>query len=163
MFYLPSKKKSLAQRKYRHSLQAIKGSAIMIALFVIVVMAMLGAALVNMQSTSSEAIAQEVLGTRALAAARSGMQGQLQALFPLDSTSTCPAEPSSKSVTYDFSTLAGLQQCSATVVCSRYAVYDSVNYYRLTSTGECGSGTMASDSKNIVKSSRTIRVDARNL
>jgi hypothetical protein len=38
-----------------------------------------------------------------------------------------------------------------------------IEYYRLTSIGSFGNGTMGSKSKAIVKSSRTIQVEARSL
>ena len=145
-FHLPIKK-------------SLKGSALMMALFVLVIMSLLGGALVKMQMTSSENIAQEVLGTRALFAARSAMNIQIQQLFPLvGGVSVCPA-----STEYDFSAIQGLQQCDATVQCNLYATNNDVEYYRLTSVGECGSGTMLSDSKNIVLSNRTIQVEVRKL
>ncbi|MGJ8691083.1 MAG: hypothetical protein ACSHW0_01230 [Thalassotalea sp.] len=136
------------------------GSALMIALFVIVVMALLGAAILNMQRTSSESIAQEVLGTRALAAARTGMQIQLQKLFPLKAVSgNCP----NTTYIYDLAAIAGLPNCQAAASCTNYATHDGIAYYRLVSTSTCGSGDMKSDSSNIVLSSRTIQVEARRL
>ena len=70
-------------------LQALKknarGSALIMAVFVIVVMTVLGAALMRILSASAESVAYEVLGTRALAAAQTGAQWQLQQVFPLNS------------------------------------------------------------------------------
>ncbi len=144
-----------------------KGSAIILALFIMVVIMLLGTALVKVLSTSSETIAQEVIGTRALAVANSGMQAQLQKLFPFDSDDLiCPsADPISERTYSDFNNVSGLQGCSATVTCEQYATVDSINYYRLTSTGTCGSGSLVSDSydQSVVISSRTVQVEARNL
>ncbi len=64
MFYQPLQVKKIKQRT------KIRGSALLVALFVIIIMTLLGGAILKMQMTSSETIAQEVLGTRALAAAR---------------------------------------------------------------------------------------------
>ena len=75
-----------------------QGSALMLALFVIIVLTLLGGSLVKILSTSSEAIAQEVIGTRALMAANSAMQAELAVLFPLNATSTCPAEPAARQI-----------------------------------------------------------------
>ena len=136
----------------------------MIALFVLIVMAFLGTALVKIQISSSEGIAQEVLGSRALMAARSGMQAELQILFPLSpATGSCPSGSSAKVANYDFATPQGLQQCSAKVTCTNYVTHNGIAYYRLTSTGECGSGTLESNSQNIVKASRTVQIEARGL
>lgn len=136
----------------------VNGSALLVALFVIILMTLLGGAILKMQMTSSETIAQEVLGTRALAAARSGMQIHLYKNLPFaGATASCFNQP------YNFSSIEGLNNCRATVTCENYANHDGVAYIRLVSTGECGSGTMANDSKNIVLSSRTIQVEARRL
>lgn len=141
--------------------QKTKGSALIVALFVIIIIALLGGAMMKMQATSSENIAQEVLGTRALSAARTGMQVQLAKLFPVGGTGFCP--PSHVQLTYNLSETQGLEQCQATVTCDHYAEFDGVNYYRLESTGECGSGVITTNSQNVVLSSRTIQVEARNL
>ncbi|WP_281559621.1 MSHA biogenesis protein MshP [Thalassomonas sp. RHCl1] len=144
---------------------AQRGSALMLALFVLTVLLLLGAALMRTLSSSSETIVQEVLGTRALAAANSGMQAHLLLLFPHDANEdSCPAN-----ATYDFDGIAGLDHCSATVTCT--ALYTdgthlnrkgfSVAYFSLESTGNCGTGVMAQDSKNIVLSSRRVQVEAK--
>lgn len=153
-------KKSLKMSKPIHK-QRFKsnGSALIVALFVIVIVALLGGAMMKMQATSSENIAQEVLGTRALGAARTGMQVQLHKLFRLENMDGCPSAES----TYSLSATQGLDQCSVTVTCERYAEFDGVNYYRLESTGECGSGEITTNSQNVVLSSRTIQVEARSL
>ncbi len=144
-----------------------RGSALILAVFVMVVIMLLGTTMVELMSTSSEAVAQEVLGTRALAAANSGMQGQLQKLFPLNAappTFTCPAPPATPfTANYNFSTITGLYQCSAVVTCSNYITHNSVKYYRLKSIGTCGSGTLTVNSAAIVLSSRSVQVEARSL
>lgn len=141
------------------SISSQKGSALMIALFVIIVVFLLGSSLVKLLESSNESISQEVLGARALAAANSGMQAQLQQLFPLNGAgSVCPMADN-----YSFDNVQGLNQCRAETSCDNYATVNSVNYFRLTSTGICGTGNMAADSKTIVRSSRTVQVEARTL
>lgn len=141
-----------------------QGSALMLALFIIIVLTLLGSALVKVLSTSSESIAQEVIGTRALMAANSGMQAHLQKLFPLNGSVACPGD-----FIYDFSETGsdtqGLYHCKANTSCTLYFPDPTtgVNYYRLTSTGECGSSAVAANSKAVVRSSRTIQVEARSL
>ncbi|MCW8832308.1 MAG: type II secretory pathway component [Colwellia sp.] len=141
-----------------------QGSALLMALFIIVILILLGGALVRVLSTSSESIAQEVIGTRAYAAANSAMQAELQKLFPLNgATSQC------NSNFYDFSTsgtnVDGLYHCRARTSCRNYATHpvDGTLFYRLTSTGECGSSNLTSQSVDVVVSSRTIQVEARSL
>jgi len=157
---------SLAKLKSKMR-SAQKGSALMLAVFVMVVVMLLGITLMEILATGDEAVAQEVLGTRALSAANSGMQGQLQKLFPLNAgapTFTCPTAPAAVSThNYDFTAIGGLNQCNAVVTCSNYVNHDGIAYYRLKSTGTCGSGAMAADSKAIVLSSRTVQVEARSL
>ena len=141
-----------------------QGSALILALFIIVVLTFLGVALMRVLSTSSETIAQEVIGTRALMAANSGMQAHLQKLFPLNppsnSTSSCPADK-----TYNLpesgTDIPGLYHCKAITKCSVYFedTVAGIDYYRLTSTGECGTGNI----ETAVLSSRTIQVEARSL
>ncbi len=142
-----------------------QGSALMLALFVIIVLTLLGSSLVKVLSTSSESIAQEVIGTRALMAANSAMQAELAVLFPLNTTSTCPVSPASRPTSPTFFNIEGLYHCEAKTSCTLYFTdpITNINYYRLTSTGECGSGSIDADSKGVVKSSRTIQVEARSL
>ena len=136
-----------------------QGSALMLAVFVIVIVLLLGITLVEILSTGDEAVSQEVLGTRALAAANSGMQGQLQVLFPLNNVAgSCPA-----TTNYNFSNIDGLSQCSAVVTCDNYVNVEGISYYRLASTGSCGTGDMEADSRSIILSSRTVQVEARSL
>ncbi|MBL0709859.1 MAG: hemophore-related protein [Colwellia sp.] len=145
-----------------------KGSALMLALFIIVVLTLLGGALMKVLTSSSEAIAQEVIGTRAYMAANSAIQAELAKLFPLNSAaSTCNAN-FSNDITYDFSTndkdVDGLYHCKAETSCTHYATHPTLgSFYRITSTGTCGSGILGEDSKNVVISSRTLQVEARSL
>ncbi|MFT5755747.1 MAG: MSHA biogenesis protein MshP [Alteromonadaceae bacterium] len=142
-----------------------KGSSLVMAIFVIVVLSLLGSALVQVLSTSSEAIAQEVLGTRALAAANSGMQGHLQKIFPLTGGDSCPPI-TTPLPTYNFSNVKGLYTCSAVVTCEPYITkLNEIAYYRVISTGSCGVGDIEATSfnKSIVISSRTVQVEARRL
>ena len=134
-------------------------------LFILIVLILLGGALMRVLSTSSEAIAQEVIGTRAYMAANSAMQAELQKLFPLNNAATqCNATAS-----YDFSisgsSIDGLYHCKAATKCINFATNPETleQFYRLTSIGKCASSALASDSKNIVVSSRSIQVEAKSL
>ncbi len=146
-----------------------QGSALMLALFIIIVLTLFGTALVRILSTSSEAIAQEVIGTRALMAANSAMQVELSILFPLatDAAIPHPIGTCNANNTHNLQSsgndIAGLYHCNASTTCNLYHTQELINYYRLTSTGECGSSAIAADSKGIVRSSRSIQVEARGL
>ena len=68
------------------------GSALVIAIFIIVVMTIIGTALVRMINTEAQTIAYEVLGTRAFQAAQTGLQRRLQLVYPLGtSAGNCDA------------------------------------------------------------------------
>ena len=150
-----------------------QGSSLVLALFVIIILTLLGSILMRMISTSSETVSQEVIGTRAYMAANSAMQGELQRLFPLNPTALdnyCEPEDSNS---YNFQTagnadIPGLYNCEATTTCDNYYSDTEnplavVRYYRLTSTGVCGSGTIEAGSNAVVISSRSIQVEARSL
>lgn len=108
-----------------------RGSALVIAVFIIVVMLALVLSLSRLLTSGSEAIVYEVQGTRALFAAQSGLEISLSELFFLAST-TCPfTKPA-----HEFS-VPGLQGCSATVSCAEPYVVESITVYQLESVGQC--------------------------
>ena len=133
------------------------GSALMMAIFIIIVMSLLGVALVNMLDSSEENVAFEVLGTRAYTAAQSGLQWQLSQIFPLNSTVAlaCQNQATIDLNAPTFNNVNGLSQCTIqNITCSDYA-HQGVTYYTITSTGTC-------DIDNEV-TSRTLQVEARTM
>ena len=126
------------------------GSALIMAIFVIVIMTILGSALMRMISAGSESVAYEVVGTRAFNSAQSGAQWGLQQLFPLNAN----AEVCFAATTKDYSNIEGLNNCTADLLCSSF-VDGSVTYYQVTSTGQCDI--------NGEVTSRTVEVQARSL
>ncbi|MFT5814434.1 MAG: MSHA biogenesis protein MshP [Psychroserpens sp.] len=128
------------------------GSALVIAIFVITVLSVLGAALVKMLESSQESVAYEVLGTRAYTAALSGLQWQLAEIFPLSNSPSACADIVNAPPSFD-DTL-GLAQCSVSVSCDDFE-HDSIRYYTITSTGTCAIGSEFT--------SRKIAVEARSL
>ncbi len=134
-----------------------QGSALVIAIFIIVVMMLLGASLVRMTSSNAEIIVYEVLGTRAYQAAQAGAQRKMTEVFPLVSGSEVCTVNSS----WDFSTIEGFENCQALDVdCVEDAVIDAgtvdeVTYYTITSTGQCSVAG--------VVTSRKIEIKARSL
>ena len=128
-----------------------KGSALVIAIFIIVVMSLLGSALVKIISTNAETIAYEVIGTRAYQAAQTGAQKKMSQLFPLSPTvGVCNIN----TVPDDFSSVKGLENCTAVNVgCIEDATVNGVTYYTITSTGQC---TVAG-----ISTSRKIEISAR--
>lgn len=121
------------------------GSALTVAIFVIVVMALLGVALVRVVGGSSASVVAEVSGARALAAANSGLELFLPNLFPLNQTSAavavCPDVSLSSVANYDFGTQAALGSCEATVQCRQLGLPNSAGtHFRIESTGICRVG-----------------------
>jgi MSHA biogenesis protein MshP len=131
------------------------GSSLVIAIFIIVIISMLGAALVKMIRTSSDSIVYEVLGTRAYNAAQIGLQWQLQQLFPLNNTNqlTCAAVANTPP---DLSTISGLENCEiiSPITCTDLEVLGT-HYYTVRSSGQCEVAG--------VITSRTLEVQARAL
>jgi len=142
---------TIKQKKSKMSYKQ-KGSALVMAIFIIVVMTLLGSALVRMVSSNAETIAYEVIGTRAYQAAQAGAQRKLSELFPLlPNNGLCIGN-----VDYDFSTVKGLETCKAiNVSCLESATVSGVTYYIVTSTGRCNVAG--------AYTSRQIEINARNL
>lgn len=132
-----------------------RGSALVIAIFVIVVMSLLGAALVKIMDSSQENVAYEVLGTRAYNAAQTGIQWQLAQLFPLNNTiATCASITNSPPILNQISGFIGCEISSIT--CDDFLHPDSgVRYYTVKSIGQC-----AIDGEFVT---REIEVEARSL
>jgi MSHA biogenesis protein MshP len=113
-----------------------RGSALIVAVFIIVIMTLLGTALVRMMSSSAETVAYEVLGARAYQAAQAGLQRKLAEVFPLaPAVGICNAPD--PPVPYDFSAIRGLENCRATNVGCTDSEILGVTYYIITSRGQC--------------------------
>jgi MSHA biogenesis protein MshP len=113
-----------------------RGSSLVIAVFILVVMSLLGAALIKMMRTNEDAYAYEVLGTRAYNAAQSGMQRKLQQIFPLRVAGSDPAACTNDE-RFDFSdNIVGLSGCFTTTNCESLT-HETTTFYTITSRGEC--------------------------
>lgn len=117
------------------------GFSLPVAIFILVVLALLGTAMTRLIATSSQSVAYEILSTRAFYAAESGVQWGMNRLFPPGGGGgSCAAAGGTLSFSQN-----GLGGCSATVSCSGPAAVTasgggSQNHFRLTSTGSCGTG-----------------------
>lgn len=127
-----------------------QGSMLITALFVIIVMSLLGLTLTRLLSASSDAVNHEIFGIRAMNAAQSALQVKISQAFPLDgSAAVCD-----DTINMSFITLPGLENCSAEATCTeREYSADNVTYYQFESTGTC----TASD----VITTRTVAVDGK--
>lgn len=148
----------ISPRKMRNNVHysRVQGSALVIAIFIIIVMSLLGAALMKMLASSQQNVVYEVLGTRAYAAAQSGIQWQLSQVFPLNTSGgvSCAAQSVIDANKPTFSGVNGLAQCSVNVTCSSFDIA-STRYYTVQATGKCQAG--------LELTSRTIEVEARSL
>ena len=134
-----------------------QGSSLVIAIFIIVVLSLLGAALVKMMASSQQNVAFEVLGTRAYTAAQTGVQWQLAQLFPVGLGTSSTKKCSDVShVPPVINNTSGLKGCNiiSPIGCNDF-LHDGVRYYTVTSIGSC-------DIDGEV-TSRIIEVEARSL
>lgn len=143
-------------RNFEHNLnkkclKLCEGSSLVIAIFIIVVLSALGAALVNILESSDENVAFEVIGTRAYSVAQTGVQWKLAQIFPLGQPAQdCPVDGGEP----DVSTVTGIADCSFSAICTSF-VNNGIRYYTITSTGQCN--------LNGVITSRRVEVEARSL
>lgn len=114
-----------------------RGSAILIALFVIVIMALLAAAMGRFLVDSAEKHTVEVRGVRALMAAQSGLEIALYRLYP---NGQWQGQQCAASTSLSF-TDAGLIGCQAIVTCNKVSVSAAgatQTAYDFSSEGRCG-------------------------
>ena len=130
-----------------------QGNMIVMALFVIVVVGLLAAALTNIISASSNSTLHQVYGLRAKQAAQAGIQDLLLTSFPI--TGSAVACNTTASSPASFSDVKGLNDCSYEATCVTETItFSNVDrlYFKFSSTGSCEINT------NVV--SRTLSVDA---
>jgi MSHA biogenesis protein MshP len=117
------------------SINRQKGSSIMMAIFVLIVVGLLGSAMVSLLNQSEEGVAREVVSMRALMAAESGAERGLQQALG----GACPGTGVTLApmLNWSFASSTGLQGCDAVVSCAAQLI-DGTNYYTIKSHGECG-------------------------
>lgn len=135
-----------------------RGSAIMIALFVIVIMGLLAAAMGRFLVDSGEKNTVEVRGVRALMAAQSGLEVGLYRLYPNDhwDAQQCVALTS-----IPFA-VPGLVDCNVVLTCKPVVVSVAgvtQTGYRFQSTGACGRRDLNNPSPDFAVS-RTLVAEA---
>ena len=121
-----------------------RGFGLPLAVFIITVLALIGAAMVALTRTGQEAVGSEIQSIRAFYAAESGAQIALATVLPLSGGSIGVAGCNALSLNPAFNA-TGLEGCTASASCSGQTV-DGTDYYRITSLGECrfgGSGNTA--------------------
>ncbi|MEJ6520029.1 MSHA biogenesis protein MshP [Shewanella bicestrii] len=131
---------SLSRSVYRQcSARRQGGSALIIGIFVITVMFLLAAALINIVEDADTGLTQEVWGTRALAAANSGADAALAQLFPLNAPANATATCTSVTSSWTPPNVVGFHACSVSLSCASYSV-GAVTQFRINSKAVCESG-----------------------
>ena len=125
------------------------GSALVVAIFIIVVMLALILSLSRLLLSASESLVYEVQGTRAFLAAQSGLELGLSAVLPRTGVAGCV------NTIFSFSD-AGLIGCQAQVTCLQQALAPeslTPQLYQLTSLGVCSADEFVT--------SRTLVIEVR--
>lgn len=129
-----------------------RGSTLVIALFVIVVMLVLIVALSRILQSQAQTVTYEVLGTRALFMAQSGIEKSLVELLPLNTSASCSAVSGQIAT----SSQAGLINCKAQISCTEKTVQIQGAprvLFQLSSVGVCGNSQ--------TQASRTIEIEVQ--
>lgn len=137
-----------------------QGSMLVIAIFILVVLGLLGAAFASLFQSSETGVSYEVLGIRAQAAANAGTEAGLYRILRL--AQSCNVMASGSTVpTTDLtlaldSTESALAQCVVAVKCGQRAAITGSTYtfYVLTSTATCSAG-------NNLSATRTVRSEVK--
>jgi len=157
-----------------------RGSALVIAIFVIVVMLVLASALLRMGNNADEDVNLEVWSLRAFAAANSGADAALAPLFPVVGVNSrgcgvlrkigTPKEDTEThiEVIWTRPDVTGFHGCTVGLSCTRQSA-DGVTQYVVRSTavcetGNCDAGVNDKDTDNkrqCLRVSRSVEVEAR--
>ena len=144
-----------------------RGATLLIALAVIVLFALLAAALARLQQDSGKQTVVEVQAVRAWLAAQTGLERQLQVLYPVGtwSRSVCLTLDSSTSSSATSTTLSltgsGQDGCQVTVQCQALTAQSpAVTTLQLTSQGRCAPADSRVDAGFTV--TRTLQAEVFN-
>lgn len=121
-----------------------KGFSLPIAVFILVIMALLAVGIAELSSRSNLSAAQEELSNRAFYAAESAASWGMSRLFfnaggsadKAFSDNACAAIGGSFNMAFN---QPGLRTCFAVIGCSAQTA-NSTGYYRIASIGTCGTG-----------------------
>lgn len=123
------------------------GSVLIIAVFVIVVMGMLGLTLTRLEWSTQDTLTREVLGTQAWLLANSGNEWGLTHLYPLDGSSgvssinsACSTLNTAASAAASTLVAATDNRCSKLTISCTALGQDDLVYFKVTSGAVCGTG-----------------------
>ncbi len=134
MFPNPSNERVQCRNNFPHQ----SGIGLPAAIFIITLMAVIAVAVNQLVSQNAQTFEEELNLTRAFYAAESGAGFAMNTVFPPEEYSAyaTTAECVSTERDYNF-TVAGLNQCSATVTCTPVTI-GTTNYATIQSEGSCG-------------------------
>ncbi|MGN5139067.1 pilus assembly PilX family protein [Aeromonas sp. 164P] len=149
-----------------HKPNAQRGSALMIALFVIVIMSLLAATLGRLLVDSGDKHTLDVRGTRAFLAAQSGLEVALSRLFPLSPASNSAfcleVDKVDRLELNDAADPQIMTGCRASVSCKLvHETVSNTRSYRLVSEGACGLPDEGGESNPDFAVARTLTAEAR--
>ncbi|WP_297466376.1 hypothetical protein [Acidithiobacillus sp.] len=141
----------MAKRDNRSAtLSAEKGSALVMVIFIMVVLALLLAALAYITAQSNQNTAYQIASTRAYWAAQSGAEWGTYQIAPVtgSAASQCfSPNPAHLAI----GSIPGLGGCSATVACSSSPpTTASTTSYQITSQGACPAGNLDAGNSPVV-------------
>lgn len=114
-----------------------RGVGLPAALFLILVLALILAAMAGLQEGGSQSFSHQLLSGRALHAAESGAQIAVHRLLESPGGADCSVSPF---LSHSFTSAApGLQDCTVNVEC-RLVAANGQDHYTLTAVGRCGGG-----------------------
>ena len=146
----------MAKRDNRPAtLSAEKGSALVMVIFIMVVLALLLAALAYINAQSNQNSAYQIASTRAYWAAQSGAERGTYQIAP--ATGSAASQCFSPNPAYPgIGSIPGLKGCSATVACSSSATAASTTSYQITSQGTCPAGDLGAGHSPVAALRRVI-------
>lgn len=136
-----------------HNLSSLKkqqGSMLVIALFVIIVLAFLAYAMIQITDNSSRGNVYEVYGSRALNAANTGAERALNEIFMPAGSEQC----SNVTASFQLNHGSAFSGCDISVTCDQFTVTQTgVTHFRIESTASCSAGEFDTQ--------RSVAVEAR--
>ncbi|MCS4556017.1 MSHA biogenesis protein MshP [Shewanella sp. C32] len=141
--------------------QQQRGASLMIALFIIVVMAVLATSLIRISSDADEGVNIEVWSVRAFYAANSGADAALAQLFPLNGNAPSCANVDSQWIPPDS---VGFSGCAAVQLSCNTLTAGELSLYRITSSAVCETGVCDEshdENSQCLRVHRSVEVEAR--
>lgn len=128
------------------------GSAIVLAIFMIIVIALLGASLVSLQRDSAQGTSYEIYAARAYLSAYSASEIALMQLFPVAQVSGAESTCSDVSNNPVLPNNSGFYGCSVNIACSSVAASAGMaTSYRVVSTATCANSQITTRRQLIVE------------